>query len=97
MKKILLYIFWLKKKLGINTVDFEERCGYFLPEGTRKGRLVYFPSHNGKILLYRVVEIEFYRDPYDMIKFCKFSLVGMKGEKEIKECSFKEFLTIYEP
>lgn len=97
MKKIKLYIFWLKKKLGIQTVDFEKRCGYFLPPETRKGRLVRMESENGKKLLYRIVEIEFYRDPWDMIKSCKYTLVGIEGDKSIKECSFREFLKIYEP
>lgn len=97
MKKIHLYIFWLKKKLGINTVDFEKGCGYYFISHVRKGRLVYMESNNGKILLYKIVEIEYFRDPWDMIKFCKFSLIGMKGQKEIKECTFKEFLKIYEP
>lgn len=97
MKKFHLYIFWLKKKVGIETVDFEKRCGYFLPPHVRRGSTATLEASNGKILRYKIVDIEFYRDPWDMIKFCKFSLIGMKGEKEIRECTFKEFLKIYEP
>lgn len=97
MKKVKLYFFWLKKKFGIQTVDYEKRCGYFLPSHVRKGQLVRLESNNGKKLLYRIVEIEFYRDPWDMIKSCKFSLVGMDGNKPIKDCTFREFLKIYEP
>ena len=97
MKKIKLFFFWLKKRIGFETVDFERRCGYFHSELARKGNLVHMESNNGKILIYKIVDISFYRDPSDMIESCKYSLIGIKGNKSIKECSFKEFLKIYEP
>lgn len=97
MKKIKLYIFWLKKKIGINTVDFEKGCGYYLPPRLMKGNFATLEANNGKVLRYEIVDIEYFRDPWDMIKYCKFSLVGIKGNKAIKDCSFKEFLKIYNP
>ena len=47
---------------------------------------------DGRVGIYKLVKLERFRDPSDMIKHGYYQLLGYKGEILLKDMTFEEFL-----
>ena len=52
-------------------------------------------TKSGKIGLFELLDFQVYSDPFDMVKESQWHFVGYKGQKAIKDCSFREAMQLY--
>lgn len=50
---------------------------------------------SGKIAFCKLLDYKTFRDPDDMIEESYWELIGYKGNKAIKDCTFSEALCLY--
>jgi hypothetical protein len=90
---------WQQKVNGIKTRDFKRGCGYYLTIGligySPIGKVVELQCEGGKIAICELIDYETFGDPFDMVKESWWCLIGYKGIKAAKDCSFREFLALY--
>lgn len=89
---------WRKIKNGVKTVDLKRGAGYYFPVllfHNPIGMIEEMKMESGKIGLFELLSFKSYQDPWDMIEESYWHFIGYKGEKLIKDCSFREALEIY--
>lgn len=100
-KKIRAWLYLFGRKRGKLTVDFVRGPGYYLTVGLLgydpRSKPYQWNLKDGKTAIFRLIDWEGYRDPWDMIKQSKWQLLKFKGEKPINECTVSEFIKIYYP
>ena len=100
MKRIKLFIKWLRVKKGKEHITIEKGAGYYIPVGVLfynpLGKIEEWKMHSGKTAIVKLLDFERYSDPDDMIKSSIWAFSGYKGETLVKDMGFKEFLKLTE-
>lgn len=104
LKNFKAYRYWNQKRKGKKFCEYDRGAGYYMdlsaatsfitgknPIGTKWETKM----KSGKTGIYELVSYKNFGDPNDMIEYSLWNLIGYKGEKEIKDCTFKEFLSLY--
>lgn len=98
IKHFKIWRYWRKVKRGVKTIDQKMGVGYYFmarPGCGSIGLIKEFETNSGRIGLYELIYYETFSDPWDMIKYSLWHLIGYKGQKAIKDCTFRELLEIY--
>jgi hypothetical protein len=94
-----IYRYWKKKSKGEKIVDLRRGSGYYIRLAAYDycpvGQIWEAKMESGKIGIYELIRCEKFFDPHDMIKESFWNLIGYKGVKAMKDCDFKEFITLY--
>lgn len=105
LKNIKSYDYWNKKRKGIKFSEYDRGPGYYINGDlysifnggkSPKGEIWKIKMQSGKTGIYECISWETYKDPSDMIKHSWWNFIGYDGFKQITECTFNEFLEIYE-
>lgn len=87
---------WKDRKSGKKMFDYNMGAGYYLPGqlfgyNNDIGMLREVQLQSGKVGIYKLLKVETYTDPSDMIENSYWQLMGYKGEKLFAETSFEEY------
>lgn len=89
MKYFLAIKRYIRMKLNLKCYDYQFRAFYnFEYKLNKKFKL---KMTSGKIMNIKIIELDYYIDPRDMIESCWIQYLGYEGEKQFKEMSFIEF------
>jgi hypothetical protein len=89
-----IWLDWRKRIKGVEVIDWRRGCGYYLGLfKTYQDRIIEAPLPSGKVGIYKLLDVIYYYDPYDMIKESYWQLLGYKGEKKFNEMTFLEYKT----
>jgi len=99
IKKYGLYREWKKIKGGAEPINMKRGAGYYITVGlighNPKGKIEEIKMKSGKVAIAKLISYKRFRDPDDMIEESYWHITGYKGEKKIKEMTFKEFIKLY--
>jgi hypothetical protein len=93
---IRLWLDWRKRVSGRAVIDWRRGPGYYLPGqifGYRRdiGRIETVDMTSGDRGVFKLLEIDLFVDPSDMIKESRWQLLGYEGQKPFSKMSFREF------
>ena len=93
---IRVWMDWRKRVSGRVVVDWSRGCGYYLPgqfSGYSRdiGRVETHALQSGNHGTYKLLSVDTYSDPSDMIKESRWQLLGYRGQKLFSDMSFREY------
>jgi len=92
LQLIRIWFDWRRRVKGVEVIDWRRGPGYYL--GLYKNyndRILETPLQNGKIGIYKLLNIIYYNDPPDMIENSYWQLLGYKGQKPFSKMTFNEY------
>lgn len=84
---IRLWFDWRKRISGCAVVDWRRGPGYYLP-----GQIEVHDMTSGDRGVYKLLAVDRYYDPNDMIKESRWQLLSYEGQKPFSKMSFREYL-----
>lgn len=95
IRYIKYYREYKRRLSGKNIADFDLGCGFYLPSS--RDRAIGFKKDinfkSGRKALCECVAVEFYRDPYDMVKHGYFRIIKFyDDDKPLSEMGFEEYI-----
>ena len=92
------YRYWKSRRKGKKYSDLLRGPGYYIVSGlgiNPLGQLYHTKMMSGKIGVYELIDLDFFSDPWDMVKESRWCFLGYQNEKAVASCSFEEYLFIY--
>jgi hypothetical protein len=92
MKRLLilirLWFDWRKRVSGHAVVDWTRGCGYYLRD---IGRVETFAMQSCRRGVYKLLAVDTFSDPRDMIRESQWQFICYEGQKPFSEMSFREY------
>jgi len=94
-----IYKEWKAIKNGKEVIHFRRGAGFYLPVGLigakLKGRIEEWKMKSGKTAIVKLIDYKTFEDPDDMVEESYWQFLGYKGEKQVREMSFKEYRKLF--
>ena len=98
MKKLFfnfrLWLSWRNRIKNKQIVDWRRGCGYYLDVYRLEeadGRIEECKLPSDRIGIYKLIGIDYFSNPPDMIENSYWQLLGYKGQKLFKDMTFNEY------
>lgn len=90
------YKSWKAVKNGKKPINMERGPGYYFPTGLigvkNRGRIEEIQMKSGRTAIAELIDYDLFSDPNDMIEKSFWHVSGYKGEKLLKDMTFKQYL-----